>query len=526
MRSELSLRYGLIGAGLLTLAVHASVIARSGEDSLPGPSIYLQGKASEPATAYLSGPGISVDSRGFACAQCHLRDGSGSREGGVAAPDIRFTRLTQAYEGVRSTGRQHPAYDEESLRRAIREGVDPAGNPLHPVMPRYAFTDQDMRALIDYLKGLDDLQAPGVSAAAIRVGTLQPASGSLLPMSRDLRRLVRTYFEQINARGGIYGRRLELVIAEYNPEALGSQFAAVASLTSGDGVFCTLANLGVSDDSGAIERLGSLGVPELAPLRITLDNTEKRDRPVFYLYASLAEQGGLLVEHLRSESSGMPSSFALIHTGDPQALAAMTGTRRRLADHAWTAAAETSYPPMDTQVSSSLRRMQTDGLDTVVFLGDGGRLQAFLEDAARSGWQPRVFALADLSSDVIGSVSPEQARQLYLLSTLAIADAERSGMARFSALMERAGLPGRYQGMLFSTYAGLRLLQEGLERQGRKPTPEGFVGALNRLWKFETGTMPALTFGENRRSGTRGGSIVAIDADSKGVYRVSEWREM
>jgi hypothetical protein len=93
-------------------------------------------------------------------------------------------------------------------------------------------------------------------------------------------------------------------------------------------------------------------------------------------------------------------------------------------------------------------------------------------------------------------------------------------------MINPSSLQTRHKGAVYSAYAAVRLLQTGLEEQGRRPTRNGLVASLNRLWKFDTGILPPLTYNENRRSGTRGSSIVAMDPASKGLYQVTEWEEM
>jgi len=51
-------------------------------------------------------------------------------------------------------------YSEETLARAIRDGVDSEGRPLGYLMPRYALGDADMAALIDYLKQISVRHVP------------------------------------------------------------------------------------------------------------------------------------------------------------------------------------------------------------------------------------------------------------------------------------------------------------------------------------------------------------------------------
>ncbi len=57
------------------------------------------------------------------------------------APDITWDNLTEEEHYEEKPGEEehgeHPPYAEETLRRAIRRGFDPAGEPLDELMPRW-----------------------------------------------------------------------------------------------------------------------------------------------------------------------------------------------------------------------------------------------------------------------------------------------------------------------------------------------------------------------------------------------------
>lgn len=47
--------------------------------------------------------------------------------------------------------RDHDVYADDSLRRAVFDGVDPAGKPLDASMPRWSMSDRDWQDLLSYL---------------------------------------------------------------------------------------------------------------------------------------------------------------------------------------------------------------------------------------------------------------------------------------------------------------------------------------------------------------------------------------
>lgn len=74
---------------------------------------------------------------------------------GEAIPsDIRYEALaTEAHREGEGT-REHPPYTDALLKRAVTQGIDPAGNPLDWTMPRWRMTREDLDDLVAFLKTL------------------------------------------------------------------------------------------------------------------------------------------------------------------------------------------------------------------------------------------------------------------------------------------------------------------------------------------------------------------------------------
>ncbi len=152
----------------------------------PGPSagerLYQRGQlaSGEPVQALRQG-GATVRGADAACVNCHRRSGLGSTEGKITIPPVAgpylFTPRGKSLErlGVPfvDTARiNHEAYTEESLARAIRDGVDAKGRLLNSLMPRYAIDEATMSSLIEYLKDLKTAPAPGATSTVLHFATI------------------------------------------------------------------------------------------------------------------------------------------------------------------------------------------------------------------------------------------------------------------------------------------------------------------------------------------------------------------
>ncbi len=149
-----------------------------------GQRIYREGirSSGEPLTSVGS---VQTQRAGkdAACAACHRRSGYGMSEGRFVIRPIIGPALTQEQTvpvhsprvKARLGSSQRPPYTEALLARAIRNGIDAAGKPLDPAMPRYVMSDVEMRSLAAYLFSLSAQPSPGVDEQDIHFATvIQP----------------------------------------------------------------------------------------------------------------------------------------------------------------------------------------------------------------------------------------------------------------------------------------------------------------------------------------------------------------
>ncbi|HEY0722202.1 MAG TPA: hypothetical protein VGE50_13220 [Gammaproteobacteria bacterium] len=158
-----------------------------------GRRIYEQGILPDgsPLSAMHSEGGVLFVSKSAACINCHRRSGLGSVEGSeattVLVPPVAGPLLFRAarFHGKSFDRSRHwipneawarsltrSAYNEQTLARALREGIDADGNRLMIPMPRYALDEQSVSVLTAYLKQLASQAAPGVEADSLHLATV------------------------------------------------------------------------------------------------------------------------------------------------------------------------------------------------------------------------------------------------------------------------------------------------------------------------------------------------------------------
>jgi hypothetical protein len=172
-----------------------------------GQSIYLRGVVGSGAP--LEGTrkgGVTATGADAACLNCHQRSGLGTMEGSVSIPPVTgeylyHSRAPEPGERglpyVESLHGNRDPYTDATLARSIREGLDSQGRPLSEVMPRYALGDEDMAALIAYLKKLDVQLIPGVTDTVLHFATIVTPDADPVKR-RGVLGVLESYFAQKN----------------------------------------------------------------------------------------------------------------------------------------------------------------------------------------------------------------------------------------------------------------------------------------------------------------------------------------
>ena len=505
---------------LLLVAIFGGEVL-SGNELTPqekrGQQIYLKGTSpsGQEITAVLGG-GTTVPASAMPCANCHGADGLGRAEGGVIPSNITWEALTKPYD-AETNGRRHAAYTERTLKRAITMGVDPAGNQLQSVMPRYRLSLTDLDDLLAYLKLLGRNVEPGVTDATLRIGAILPPT-RLAEMNSAVKAVLTAHFDEVNRGGGIFARQVELrfVAAEDSPQTTAK---AVRAFLEKEQPFA----LTGSFLTGADETLAALAAEKEIPIvGATSAGAFQQSPPnrfVFYLLSGVNEQARALAVFAAKRFA---DKKAVILHFDDKALAveAINAEWQK----AGLKALETIVvSPQNIEATTKLLK---DRANLVFFLGSNSAQNEFLAATERANWRPMLLATSALAGRELFDAPTAFDQKIFLAYPTLPADLQASGLAEYRRLAEAAKLPAGSRPAQLAALASAKLLTESLRTLGRDLSREKLIAALERAYQFKTGLTPAISFNANRRIGALGAYVVSVDLKAKTLTPVSGWIEL
>ena len=139
-------------------------------------------------------------------------------------------------------------------------------------------------------------QDAGISSKSLTIGCSASLSGPLAGFGRDIKQGAEAALAQINARGGIHGRLVQLQILDdgYVPQRTTEN---VQQMISQGSAFALMSCVGTPNNAGILPMIEDAGIPYVAPFT-GASSLRKGARNVFHVRASYTDEVRRLVQRL------------------------------------------------------------------------------------------------------------------------------------------------------------------------------------------------------------------------------------
>lgn len=322
----------------------------------------------------------------------------------------------------------------------------------------------------------------GITGKTVSIGCSAALSGPLAGFGTDLRQGADAAIAQINARGGVHGRALQLNMVDdaYVPQRTTEN---VKQMLSQGSAFALLSCVGTPNNTAILPLVEEAGIPYVAPLT-GASSLRKSVRNIFHVRASYTDEVGRLVQRL----VGMGvKELGIVFLDNPYGRELLEDANRALAAAGGKATVQAG--------------LATDGKNLDAVLGQVGsaRPAAVLLATAGSATVPLVRGLKKtlpgvLMAGVSASLTSESYKQLGeagsgLAVTMVMPDPNKGKTAvvrEYQAAMKARGQNEFNLGSL-EGYVNMRVLAEGLERAGNDPTRAKLRSALAGIRNWDMG---------------------------------------
>ncbi len=357
---------------------------------------------------------------------------------------------------------------------------------------------------------------PGVTDSEIKIGILGSLTGPAAIFGTGNLAGATIAFEEVNAAGGINGRKLESIPLDDEsspPKAI----AAYKRLADQEKVFAIFGPAASAVGQALVPTLKGSTTPTFASIFSTPAVTEP-PIPMFFRSGVMndRQQGSAIADYV-VDSLGA-KKIALVSQSDEYGKRGGEAVVARLAERKIDLVSNEFFNISDTDFTAQISRAIATTPDVLIVYGYPNPSAIITRQAKQLGLKAKIMGANSAGSRKYPEIVGEAAAGTQnVLALKVLPEGDDPAAVKFRISFEkrfpdlaRQGRPdiGDVLG-----YGGALVFIEGLKRAGPQLTQAGLVKALESLKGFDTGLILPTTFSPTVREGNQSAKIVEIQPD-------------
>ncbi|HWR75573.1 MAG TPA: cytochrome C [Thiobacillus sp.] len=490
--------------------------------------------------------GVALSGADAACVKCHRRSGLGGSEGQNPIRPIAGRLLFSSQGKLERAGRWaipassaavRPPYTRNSLARALREGIDPAGRPLDALMPRYDLSDEEIAQLQAYLEGLSSTAAPGVTDREIHFSTIITPDISSDRRSAMLD-VLQGFFRDKNGGTRKETRRREagseqmyrafrtwvLHVWELkgSPETWGAQLAAYYRQQP---VFAVIGGIGGASWQPVHAFCEAFEVPCVFP---DVDYPDVAGTGYYPLYFTrgVTLEAEVLAKHLLETG---PSGGAIVQVYRDHALGRLPAQGLREYLQGKSRKTVIDYPLSEAgrlPVDFLSRLAGNERLSTLVLWLDSTDLAVLDPAAALPDGLEAIYVSASLSVMRRPSLPENWLSKLRMVYPFDLPATREQRLARMNAWLRARNIPLSDERTQANAFFAATVTGDAMSHLGENFSRDYFIERIEQMTQsaLSPSIYPHLSLGPGQRFASKGGYVVRFSPGKGGTpIAISEW---
>jgi len=363
----------------------------------------------------------------------------------------------------------------------------------------------------------------GVSDNEIVIGTYTDLSGVSAMWGVNNSNSYRLVFDQVNAAGGINGRKIKYIV-EDNQYQVPRSVQAANKLINRDGAFILVANGGTPMNNAVMPDQLAKGVANVFPLTSARSMYEPLHHLKFGLGSSYYDQVRAGVKYFTQKKG--KTRVCSIRQDTDFGRDIGDGVSDQLKAENMTLAAETLHKPTDTDFSAPVARLRDANCDLVVIGGIVRDTIQIIAAIRKTSWDVTLLGQAASYDEAVAQVPGGAGEGFYSMAPMLFVTESSTDprVKAFVAQYEKLyGKPPNFAAQI--GYTGAQLVVQALTNGGKDLTEDGFVSGMEAIKDHhDIFGSPPITFSPTKHQGSnesflcviKGGKWEAVEPQAMG----------
>jgi len=339
-----------------------------------------------------------------------------------------------------------------------------------------------------------------VNKNLIKVGSHMDLSGPLAAWGINVSKGIQCYFDRVNEKGGIFGRRIVFLV-EDDASSPSMALEAVKKLLHVERVISILSPMGTSPSLSSMFLAREQGVPFLFPLSGHEVFYRPLKRYVFSLFTPYHVEARICVDFLIQDLR--IRKIGLIYQDDDFGRMIRERIRDQLKKHGLSLASEVILGNGPSDLSSEISRLREDGVEALVLATVFRKGTLAIKEIRKARWNVIMLGLRPIDPISLIGLAKSSAEGLYVSQQQRWIDSKETGVREFRRDFQKSfpGEPIPAQSM--EGYRAAKVFVEAVKRAGRELSQHKIIKALETIRAFDDGVGPPVTFSNRNHLGSR-----------------------
>ncbi len=366
----------------------------------------------------------------------------------------------------------------------------------------------------------DPNQAPGPSSASepgvfddrVVFGQSAAFSGPAGQLGAGMKLGIETAFHEVNQRGGVHGRRLELFSLDdtYEPEAAVTN---TIKLIEEESVFALIGAVGTPTSRSATPVAAEAGVPYVAPFTGAAFLRDEKWRNVVNLRASYFQETEEMVARL-TQDLGL-DRIAVMYQDDSFGRAGYLGVLEALARRGMEPASVGWYPRNTTSVKTGVLDLRRGAPQAIILVGAYEPVAASISWARQMGMDVVFVTISFVGSNALADELGPDGPGVFVTQVVPFpSDDSRPIVSSYLTALanyDSGAIPGFVS---LEGYLAGRLAIAGLDRCGQTANRACFLDTFGRSQAIDIDGFQ-LNYGEGDNQGSDAVFLTVIGPDGR-----------
>jgi branched-chain amino acid transport system substrate-binding protein len=336
----------------------------------------------------------------------------------------------------------------------------------------------------------------GVSPGRILFGQAAALEGPSSALGRGMRQGILAAFAEVNAKGGVHGRRLELISRDdgYDPDRSAAQ---TRLLIEQDKVFALIGAVGTPTTTATVPLAQASGVPFIGPFTGAAFLRAPGLHNVVNIRASYGAEAEAWIKHLTEDLH--VRSIAIFYQDDAYGRDGLAGVKLALQKRNIELTAEGTFERNTRAVGSALRTIRRADPEAVVMVGTYGPCAEFIKLAHKSGFMPVFVNISFVGAGALAQELGPEGNGVIVSQVVPFPwDASVKVVADYQAAEKALDPSLKPDFVSLEGYLSGRLVAAVLEMAGPDPTRAEMLRLINDVGRFDI-SGDVMTFGPNAK---------------------------